>query len=800
MTDISTPDAILRSLDRHTGRAAGEAGTFEGEPMPKVVACLISGWESRALALHHKRLTTAGAATEPKPSPESTDPLAAVLARHGDTLDGLRGTRFARTVLPAAEKDAVVAMRRLPATKELNESWTLDDDAADSLLTQLTAALDRRLSLLAAGTDHRRRIRDALHAEAARIKAALVDDPDGLALVDDQVRRIIGRIDSRLGSTPRSNDEIDELALELTQTLGFVTFLAVLVGTPSGRELVDEWRSAAADDTAATGAWKAFDDTAAVPPSGWDDPGLDTTSIGPHTQRNALLLAEGVLSPKGARRQSPLPPRLADLATTVGTQVTTNVILLEEVGREAFPFALSQPDLRRDAALAWLLLEARHNPTHLVERVTAVKSDPATADLPVTGLLAEVVRTLAAAAAGRERAVGVGIWDLAVIADAIQRDAEAELSPDGWNDTLADAVFGIRPMSVFLRRSLGPDDLRVPPQSDRQPVTSDLLVPAGHRLQRHLTRLNASGGLRSLEPDDLHSHVADEVFGWLLGNLRGTERAAGPGVSPPETAAGSRRPSAEINRWMTSSVLAGKAVDVLKLERLMVPASSLSSTDEEDGDYDFFASLEADPTAETGSSGGISLVGGIETRELESPFAISPRPMTDGDFVRIQQTFAEPVEFWIGQLEAKGVAVGSGRLRDLGETRSWVDLSIDTLVSMDVLARWSQRNPGADPPTSPLPGGRGDKAIAIRPNDARRALDHLSQVLAWRAASELTDPDAVHRWTKPGDADTFRRSAEDYYRFADFGKTNRTYYRWSDSLEKLGYVLWTYVNPEDQAT
>ena len=120
---------------------------------------------------------------------------------------------------------------------------------------------------------------------------------------------------------------------------------------------------------------------------------------------------------------------------------------------------------------------------------------------------------------------------------------------------------------------------------------------------------------------------------------------------------------------------------------------------------------------------------------------------------------------------------------------------------MDVLARWRQRNPGADPPTSPLPGGRGDDhTVTIKPNDARRALEHLSQLLPWRAAREFTDPYAVLRWRNPGSADTLRRSAEAYYRFMEFGKTNRTYYRWSDSVEKLGYVLWTHVNPEDGAT
>ena len=72
--------------------------------MPKVVACLISRWQSRALDLHHGRQI---AVTDRERVSESTDPLAAVLARHGETLDGLRATRFAHSVLPAAEKDGI---------------------------------------------------------------------------------------------------------------------------------------------------------------------------------------------------------------------------------------------------------------------------------------------------------------------------------------------------------------------------------------------------------------------------------------------------------------------------------------------------------------------------------------------------------------------------------------------------------------------------------------------------------------------------------------------------------------------
>ena len=73
-----------------------------------------------------------------------------------------------------------------------------------------------------------------------------------------------------------------------------------------------------------------------------------------------------------------------------------------------------------------------------------------------------------------------------------------------------------------------------------------------------------------------------------------------------------------------------------------------------------------------------------------------------------------------------------------------------------------------------------------------KALEHLTDLLPWRAAHEFLDPSVTIRWKKPSEPDTLRKSARAYYQFQGFDISKKTEDRWSLDVRRLRDLLWLY--------
>lgn len=736
--------------------------------MPTTVALVSGAWKRAVLAEHEAWRR----AVDDGKEPELTGAIGAVLLRHREVLDGFRRpTVFTKTLINRAIDDTLEGLRRRDGLADLTGNTAIEDDLATDLRDALTGALDTRLAHVPVAVGQRDQVRITLRTMGDHLRDELVEltevsgGADVSRVIDGEVRRFAdNRIDDRINRRILAPDEVDLVSAELAETLALVCTFTLITGTPDGRERLDRWRSEVAADPAPARAWADFDGSSTVPPGGSQDPELDTTSRNAHIRRNAVEQAEAVLTPRQGRDQIPLPDWLSEL--DAGLVTIAGTVLREELHRERFPFDLSRPELRRGAILAMALLTARQFPDRLLDAVDAAQrhSGPATSERMAKAAVRRVLGDVGL----------VGVWDLAVITAAVQRNADIPLAADGWNDELARAVFGQVPGGAGLRRALTPAEvLPIAPDGTPQPIRA-----AGVRLQRQAMYRAArqqSIGLdhpRWEEAERLREGAADQVFEWLVGTLTRRDRQAAvgaplpPGQVPPD----GRWAVAEIDRWMAGDLLRNKITNAGKPARRESPRDTPELTARAEAEH-----ARAEPQ--------------IDETTLDRT-----------DLERIQARFREPTRYWMRRLEAAGRVSDPRNVADPDDLRSWAgSLSPETRQAMHVVSRWERANPGVTPPRSE-PAGFIDTAALTRGSanrklpplsdlQARRALVNLLDLLPWRAAQEFAIPEVSNGWKMRGQRGTLRGSAVAYFRSERSEHASRNLQRWSFEMFRMLALL-----------